>query len=52
MCSRESEDSDTVADTDLRQYAIISRSLNELYGEEDPETWVPHMSSDESATRG
>ena len=27
----------------LTQYDIVTETLNELYGEEDPEEWVEHM---------
>jgi predicted transcriptional regulator len=31
----------------LTQYEAVTRSMNDLYGEEDPSEWVDHMPNDE-----
>jgi len=46
MCSRDSADEEE-ASLDKSQYTLVTRSLNELYGEETPEEWMEYMPTDE-----
>jgi len=32
----------------LTQYQLATETANELYGEEDPEEWIPHMPDNET----